>query len=827
MDVIAQTQNTPVTGDQMNLWEEQKKLEAEMRETSIATYFKNVEKSKSNRAESSTLYGVTLMKHSVEAVEEGIREFLEDAYSGGAGRSHTSAPMLNSIDTAKAAYLTLKMVIDGVSNRYSLTKVAMAIAGALEDEFKFSIFENKEKAWFRVIRNEVTKRTSNRHFRRYAIIHTMNKKALIDYEPWSKTDKLHLGCKLIDILVRKTGIVEVKTQVFSRKQRQTFVVATNKTLEWIEKVNANGSVLSPFYLPCVVPPKDWTDPTNGGYHFNDLRPLVMIKTYNRKYIEEMKSHDMPLEYEAMNALQRTKWAVNTQVLEVMKQAWESGDEWSGVPPREDITIPPSPYPQMDKDAMDEHQRAKFVEWKHMASRIHQLNARNQSKRIQFVRTLQLAQRFAQYDEFYFPYQMDFRGRKYTTVSFLTPQGTSYAKSLLTFAEGKPIETEEQAKWLAIHGANSFGNDKVSFLDRQLFVYTNSDRICAVAEDPFNNRWWLEADEPWLFLAFCFEWAGFKEQGYGFMSRLPIGMDGSNNGLQHFSAQLRDEVGGSATNLIPHAKPEDIYQQVANKVIENVSKLAKEGDEMAQHWLAFGINRKTCKRPVMVVPYGGQRYSCRAYIEEYIMDKIESGTQPGWGDDHFGASQWLTPFVWEAISEIVISARKAMDWIQGVASKVSKLNLPLIWKSPSGFVVQQQYPSVEERRIETYIDNTLIKPTANELIMEQLDKRRAVQGSSPNFVHSMDAAAMTITITKALKQDIESFAMIHDSYGTHAADTPELARLIREAFYEMYEENDVLEQFRAAALEVVDDVPPVPAKGNLDLKQVLESDFFFA
>lgn len=827
MDVIAQTQKTPATGDQMNLWEEQKKLEEEMKQTSISNYFKQVQSSKDTRSESTTLYGITLMKHSVQAVEDGIREYLEEAFSGGAGRQNLVAPMLNSLDPAVAAYLTLKMTIDGVSNRYSLTKVAMAIAGALEDEFKFSIFENKEKAWFRVIRNEVTKRTSNRHFRRYAIIHTMNKKALVDYEPWSKTDKLHLGCKLIDILVRKTGIVEVKTQVFSRRQRQTFVVATPKTLEWIEKVNANGALLSPFYLPCVVPPKDWESPVGGGYWFDEVRPLPMIKTYNRKYIDEMHSHDMPLEYKAMNALQKTKWSVNHQVLDVMQQVWESGELWKGIPARNDAAIPPSPFPHINKEDMTEDQRRRFVEWKHTASRIHQMNARNQSKRIQFARTLQLAQRFSQYDGFYFPYQMDFRGRKYTTVPFLTPQGTAYAKALLHFAEGKPIETKEQASWLAIHGANSFGYDKAAFTDRELWVYMNSDRIKAIAADPFSELFWTEADEPWLFLAFCFEWAQYLDEGFGFVSHLPIGMDGSNNGLQHFSAQLRDEIGGLATNLMPSNKPQDIYQQVADRVIENLKSLSAQGDDMAQHWLDFGINRKTCKRPVMVVPYGGQRYSCRAYIEEYIMDKLEGGAKAPWGDDHFAASQYLTPFVWDAISEVVVSARKAMDWIQGVASQVSKLNLPLIWTSPSGFVVQQQYPSVEERRITTYIDNTLIKPTANELNMETLDKRRAVQGSSPNFVHSMDAAAMTITITKALDAGIESFAMIHDSYGTHAADTPQLARLIREAFVEMYEQNDVLEQFRNAALEVVDDVPEVPAKGNLDLHQVLESDFFFA
>lgn len=827
MDVIAQTQTTPDTGEDMNLWEEQVKLEEEMRDNSIESYYKSVNKNKTTRSESSTLYGITLMKHSIASVEKAITEFLEEAFSGRSGRLHLVAPFLNSVAVDKAAYLTLKMVIDGVSNRYSLTKVAMAIAGALEDEFKFSLFEEKEKAWFRVIRNEVTKRTGNRYYRRYALIHTMNKKALIDYEPWSKTEKLHLGCKLIDLLIQATGIVEVKTQVYSRRHRQTYVVATEKTLEWIEKVNANGATLSPFYLPCVVPPKDWTEPEGGGYHTNELRPLPMIKTYNRKYLEEMKGHDMPLEYAAMNALQRTKWAVNQRVMDVMQAAWDSGEPWKGIPARNDVPIPPSPFPNMDKDAMSEDQRQRFVAWKHTASRIHQMNARNQSKRMQFVRTIQLAQRFSQYEGFYFPYQMDFRGRKYTTVPFLTPQGTAYAKALLQFGTAKPIETQEQADWLAIHGANCFGMDKVAFIDRKLFVYSNSERILECAEDPMNNRWWLEADEPWMFLAFCFEWAGFTAEGFGFMSYLPVGMDGSNNGLQHFSAQLRDEIGGAATNLIPFEKPQDIYQRVADRVIERLKVQVEKGDEMAQHWLNFGISRKTCKRPVMVVPYGGQRYSCRGYIEEFIVEKVEEGAVAPWGDDHFAASQYLTGYVWDAIGEIVVSARVAMGWIQDVASKVSKLNLPLIWTSPSGFVVQQQYPSVEERRVTTYIDNTLIKPTANELNMEKLDKRRAVQGSSPNFVHSMDAAAMTITITKALGEGIDSFAMIHDSYGTHVADTPRLAKLIREAFVEMYTENDVLEQFRNAAAEVVDELPELPQKGNLELNQVLDSDFFFA
>jgi DNA-directed RNA polymerase len=110
---------------------------------------------------------------------------------------------------------------------------------------------------------------------------------------------------------------------------------------------------------------------------------------------------------------------------------------------------------------------------------------------------------------------------------------------------------------------------------------------------------------------------------------------------------------------------------------------------------------------------------------------------------------------------------------------------------------------------------------------QIDKRRAVNGVSPNFVHSMDASAMSLTICKAVDCGMESFAMIHDSYGVHAADTEKMGSLIREAFVEIYRE-DRLEEFANYAREVCgDDISKQPPKGSLDIEDVINSKYFFA
>ena len=42
-------------------------------------------------------------------------------------------------------------------------------------------------------------------------------------------------------------------------------------------------------------------------------------------------------------------------------------------------------------------------------------------------------------------------------------------------------------------------------------------------------------------------------------RLPVHMDGSCNGLQHYAALGRDEAGGRAVNLLPSDAPQDVYK----------------------------------------------------------------------------------------------------------------------------------------------------------------------------------------------------------------------------------------------------------------------------
>jgi DNA-directed RNA polymerase len=234
---------------------------------------------------------------------------------------------------------------------------------------------------------------------------------------------------------------------------------------------------------------------------------------------------------------------------------------------------------------------------------------------------------------------------------------------------------------------------------------------------------------------------------------------------------------------------------------------------------------------MTMPYGSGRYGFRGQIKEEIGGHWhDHGVRYLDGGDDFHASVYLAGAMFEAISSVVVAARLAMDWLQETAKIASKEGAPIHWTTPAGFLVLQDY-RVDEG---VALDFTLLDKRVTMVLKKtgtKLNNRKQSQGISPNFVHSMDASHMMLTVNACVDAGVTSFAMIHDSYGTHAADAETLSYHLRRQFIDQYSGN-VLEDFRDEILELVPEekhnlIPPVPPMGTLDLEDVMKSEYFFA
>jgi DNA-directed RNA polymerase len=325
-----------------------------------------------------------------------------------------------------------------------------------------------------------------------------------------------------------------------------------------------------------------------------------------------------------------------------------------------------------------------------------------------------------------------------------------------------------------------------------------------------------------------EYKNFADTDYdaSFITTLPIQADCSNSGLQHYSAMMRDEVGGKATNLIDDEKPNDVYAIVAERVI---AKLKLRTDEFAKKWLAYGIDRKICKKPVMCLPYSLTRYSCRMYLAEHVHQQLnERNISHNFGDDLFEATRYLTPIVWESIYETIQGARDIMKFLKTVSSLVSSENLPINWTTPLNFPVQMACYSMQSKRVKTKMGESILM-LSYQKETEKIDKRKTSQSICANFIHSLDASVLQLAVVKAHQAGVDNFSVIHDSFGVVAPDTQIMAKAIRNSFCEIYSK-DVLknwadEMFAMLSPKNQRKFPTIPSKGNLNLEEVKNSKFF--
>lgn len=799
-----------------------------------------------------------------------IVEWLEE-YASKKGRKPVAYAPLQLLKPEASAFITLKVILASLtSTNMTIVQTAAGMLGkAIEDEARFGRIRDLEAKHFK---KHVEEQLNKRHGQVYkkafmqVVEADMIGRGLLGGEAWPSWDKettMHVGIRLIEMLIESTGLVEL--QRHNAGNAGSDHEALQLAQEYVDVLAKRAGALagiSPMFQPCVVPPKPWVAITGGGYWANGRRPLALIRTHSKKGLMRYEDVYMPEVYKAVNIAQNTAWKINKKVLAVVNEIvnWKNCPV-ADIPSLERQELPPKP----DDIATN---AAALKEWKKAAAGIYRLDKARVSRRISLEFMLEQANKFANKKAIWFPYNMDWRGRVYAVPMF-NPQGNDMTKGLLTLAKGKPIGAEG-FYWLKIHGANCAGVDKVPFPERIAFIEKHVDDILACAKDPINNTWWAEQDSPFCFLAFCFEYAGVAHHGLSYNCSLPLAFDGSCSGIQHFSAMLRDEVGGRAVNLLPSETVQDIYGIVAQKVNEILKQDAVNGtpnemitvtdkdtgeiseklklgtSTLAQQWLAYGVTRSVTKRSVMTLAYGSKEFGFRQQVlDDTIQPAIDSGkglmfTQPN------QAAGYMAKLIWDAVSVTVVAAVEAMNWLKSAAKllaaevkdkktkEILRHRCAVHWTTPDGFPVWQEYRKPLQKRLDMiFLGQFRLQPTINTLKDSGIDAHKQESGIAPNFVHSQDGSHLRMTVVYAHeKYGIESFALIHDSFGTIPADAGKLFKAVRETMVITYENNDVLadfyDQFADQLHETqLDKMPQLPKKGNLNLQDILKSDFAFA
>ncbi|MGZ2448538.1 DNA-directed RNA polymerase [Rhizobium ruizarguesonis] len=863
-------------------------LEEGMKAEGAARYQRAVDKQTEKGQLGDMVPGKDLIRSNVLLVAEGIREWVAEeeariaAMTGRGRRQYKLAfRTLKDMSSEAAAYIGLKSLFNGISKQRKTSLLALTIGREIEIDQLVSAFAISHKKLYDKIVEDFTSRSTVHHKRVLRSAIARHAPELLDVETDGKnlSTQEAVGLVVLSAIISKTGLVENRIETSGVKTVDTIHLA-EKTIAYVKDRHEVAKFFIPAYKPCVIPPRPWTGLRTGGYHgvLAGRHAIVKGKNRDRKYQQMLRSADLSLVYEGINYLQNTEWKLNQEIFDLMDRfAYVTTlgglpDVQMEQPQQRLLWLDTAPA---DRKLWTAEQRKEFSQWKAREASIHEANFEKEGDVSTLTEALETARAFYSEERFYFPWNLDSRGRAYPIARGLQPQGADWQKALLQFAE--PMPYDDRARyWLMFHGANCYGKtkegeklEKALYVRRVQWIEDNSAFIFKIARDPLGMvDAWSKTDSPWMFLAFCFEYERcetLRRAGLPASTHLAPAFDGSCNGLQHFSAALRDPKGGKSVNLTANEKPEDIYANVQALLVAAVMKAAEEdvgveyieeeeADEdgvlfmkhtftnggMARRWLAqlAQIDRDLCKQPVMTTPYGSNQQGIKGQIMKRLKERAFFFPALPWSDgtkmsDGYYECSWLAGMIVKAIKKTVVLAKEAMDWLQGIARLTNKANIGIEWTAPSGLPVRQFYEDYTIYQIDTEFMGKLYKPKLIDLRVEpKLSKHEQVNGIAPNFVHSLDASCMLLTIVALGRRGVRAFFMIHDSFAVPAAQADLLWFETRRVFVELYTSNDVLQQFRAGVIEQLPEelhakVEQVPAKGSLDLNEVLTSDYFFA
>ncbi|XP_010904633.1 DNA-directed RNA polymerase 3B, chloroplastic isoform X1 [Elaeis guineensis] len=659
----------------------------------------------------------------------------------------------------------------------------------------------------------------------------------IELDSWGRDAQAKLGSRLIELLIESAFVQSPPKQLIDSlpdirpafrhsfkavakedgKLRNKYGVIECDPLVQKGLDSTARHVVIP-YLPMLIPPKNWKGYDKGGHLF---LPSYVMRTHGAKdqqdAIKSVPRKQLQKVFKALDILGSTKWRVNRPILDVVEGIWSKGGGIAGLVDRVDIPVP---------ERSDSEDSVEIRKWRWRVRKVKKANNEMHAQRCDTELKLSVARKMRDEEGFYYPHNLDFRGRAYPMHSHLNHLSSDLCRGILEFAEGRPLG-KSGLRWLKIHLANLYGGGvgKLSYDGRLAFVENHLHDIFDSAANPIEgDRWWLNAEDPFQCLAACINLSDALKSSSPTeaISHIPIHQDGSCNGLQHYAALGRDSLEAAAVNLVAGEKPGDVYSGIAARVMDIMRKdSARDPTTNPTALLAKAlvdqVDRKLVKQTVMTSVYGVTFVGAREQIKRRLEEK---GLIT---DDRllFTASCYAAKVTLDALGEMFQAARSIMKWLADCAKVIASEDQPVRWTTPLGLPVVQPYKNCERHLIRTSLQVLALQREGHSVSV-----KRQKSAFPPNFVHSLDGSHMMMTAISCKNAGLH-FAGVHDSFWTHACDVDRMNQILREQFVELYNipilEN-LLEDFQTSFPTL--SFPPLPDRGNFDLKKVLGSPYFF-
>jgi DNA-directed RNA polymerase, mitochondrial len=257
----------------------------------------------------------------------------------------------------------------------------------------------------------------------------------------SEEFKAEIGSTIFDILINKSNnlnLLQVDKTITIKEKKNIYITISDEFQEFFAK-----KVVSPYRLPMVVFPLEWTDNKNGGYLSKDYKLFINSSLVHKNFKNVEESEIGKIQMDTVNYLNKQEFKINKIMLNLLIKEYYSSSSilYNGLNKFKDIK---------SLENLDVNEKRKILS--------------HNSKVYLYQKILSLAIIFKDLN-FYIPTFLDFRGRIYTDVDYLSYQGEDMSRSLIEFNKGCYLNNNNIV-FVLQYLANLAGKSKLTIVNKE-------------------------------------------------------------------------------------------------------------------------------------------------------------------------------------------------------------------------------------------------------------------------------------------------------------------------------------------------------------------------
>ena len=730
------------------------------------------------------------------------------------------AIMNNEIAVKQVCLEILHFVLSDVEETWSRVKISNE-AGKIAEYVMFLLSPAFQKSGHL----DSLRRMNGRNLGMKEMMNRMKDKgfgiAARNYKVLSIPQRQKLGFAILEIVRTVTGLFEWELTWVEKKKSIYKLKFSDTYWKFIQDWGHCLETMRPYYMPMIVPPRPWDLKNKGGYY---RIQMSYCGTMDSEEVEAALSLSDRCVLGSINYLQAQPFSWNHFTVDTALACWQNNVSIGHLPRRDRLKQPVNKEYADKENGGTQYWSDMYLWRRDRLKNVH---------RTRFTRAVAVYKELKQQEKLWFPWTVDFRGRK-NQRSAVNYQGNDLYRSMWTFAgEGSVLANHLKEIWWAFGDAAGLPK---CWQTREVWYRENTAAILQAGIDPLGRiAFWEGRKEPWRFITLCRE-VFLAHQDPSYRTNLVFSLDQTNSGYGHLAALTRDRVLAARCNLIG-GEYHDLYGDVREVVIGLVIRdLEQDNHNLhARWWVHNGkvsIDRALIKDAVMPVVYNRSHLTLMAVIRDHIEDAYVNFLV----DDGEGGqlktknlATYLAGRIHEAVKMIMPGVNNLDRWLRNYISLFGKDEMPG-FTTPNDTWVEVGQKASRMETCQLVMSGKRMSFSVRDEV-EEVDHKRSAQGLAANYLHALDASFLEKFVHHWGTCYQQPIVTVHDCFGTTLENVSLMRKELCDQFNRIYSEDHGFKPMMFAVANLTPKnksrMPAFPEVGDLSLTEIGQNPFLFS